>query len=213
MTATPCPYTILNLTLLSDGKMERDERFGEMIDLLELQKEFILRHLGAGDVAVDFTAGNGHDTSFLSRTVGKDGRVYAFDIQPQALASARATLIADGCPDNVTLILDSHSNVSLYVHEKINAGMFNLGFLPGGDRTKTTMRVTTLPAVRAAIELLAPGGILSVAVYPGHEEGDAEGRELRQYYETLDRKLLCATEIHIVNSPTSPYFTIIEKRK
>ena len=188
------------------------DRFGKMIDLLELQKEFILRHLTAGGIAVDFTMGNGHDTSFLSRTVGAAGHVYAFDIQPEALESTKKTLAADMCPDNVTLILDSHSNVRKYVAGEINAGMFNLGFMPGGDKTKTTMRETTLPAVKDAVGMLAPGGILSVAIYPGHAEGDAEGRELRQFYETLDRHILCCTEIHIVNSPTSPYFTIIEKR-
>ena len=188
------------------------DRFGRMIDLLELQKEFILRHLGEGGVAVDFTMGNGHDTSFLSKVVGEGGRVYAFDIQPEAIESTRKTLDADGCPDNVTLILDSHSNVKKYVSENISAGMFNLGFMPGGDKTKTTMRETTLPAVRDAVDMLAPGGILSVAIYPGHAEGDAEGRELREYYGTLDRHEYCCTEIHIVNSPASPYFTIIERR-
>ncbi len=188
------------------------DRFGRMIDLLELQKEFILRHLFPGGVAVDFTMGNGHDTSFLSRAAGAGGHVYAFDIQPEAIESTKKTLAADGCPDNVTLILDSHSNVKKYVDGQINAGMFNLGFMPGGDKTKTTMRATTMPAVSAAVGMLAPGGILSVAIYPGHEEGDAEGRELRQYYETLDRHVFCCTEIHIVNSPASPYFTIIERR-
>ena len=59
-----------------------------MIDLLELQKYFILNHLKEGDVAVDFTMGNGNDTLFLSQTVGKEGRVYAFDIQAQAVAQS-----------------------------------------------------------------------------------------------------------------------------
>ena len=189
-----------------------NDRFGRMIDLLEVQKSFILNHLAPGGTAVDFTMGNGHDTSFLSRTVGEDGHVYAFDVQPEALESTRKTLAADGCPDNVTLILDSHSNVKNYVHEPINAGMFNLGFMPGGDKAKTTMRTTTMPAVTAAVELLAPGGVLTVAVYPGHAEGDAEGRELREYFSTLDRHVLCCTEIHIVNSPSSPFFTVIERR-
>ena len=36
-----------------------------MIDLLNLHKQFILTHLREGDVAVDFTMGNGHDTAFL----------------------------------------------------------------------------------------------------------------------------------------------------
>ena len=56
-----------------------------MIDLLSLHKQFILTHLHPGDVAADFTMGNGYDTEFLSKAVGEGGRVYAFDIQPQAL--------------------------------------------------------------------------------------------------------------------------------
>ena len=69
-----------------------------MIDLLELHKYFIGRHLHAGDVAVDFTMGNGHDTAYLSKTVGPRGFVYAFDIQEQALASTQELLVNSGCP-------------------------------------------------------------------------------------------------------------------
>ena len=58
-----------------------------MVDLVGLHKHFILEHLGEGDVAVDFTMGNGGDTLFLSKTVGESGRVYAFDIQEEALNS------------------------------------------------------------------------------------------------------------------------------
>ena len=117
-----------------------------MIDLLDLQKHFILTHLKEGDVAVDFTMGNGHDTEFLSKTVGENGHVYAFDVQEMALASTKKHLSEVGCPENYTLILDSHHNVKKYVPTKIKAGMFNLGYLPGSDKSVTTMRETTLPA-------------------------------------------------------------------
>ena len=60
-----------------------------MIELLDLHKKFILEHLHEGDVAVDFTMGNGHDTEFLSKTVGESGHVYAFDIQQAAVDEAR----------------------------------------------------------------------------------------------------------------------------
>ena len=112
-----------------------------MIDLLDLQKYFILRHLGEGDVAVDFTMGNGHDTEFLSRTVGEYGHVFAFDVQEQALASTSERLEKSDCPDNCTLILDSHHNVKKYVDVPIKAGMFNLGYLPGSDK-----KITILPS-------------------------------------------------------------------
>ena len=192
--------------------MKEKSKYGSMIDLLQLQKQFILNHLGEGDVAVDFTMGNGHDTAFLSKTVGKSGHVYAFDVQEQALASTSEHLKAVGCPDNYTLILDSHHNVKKYVDVPIKAGMFNLGYLPrSGRKTLYTMRETTMPAVEAAIDLLAPDGVLIVALYPGHEEGALEGDMLREYFKTLSKYRICASEFHILNSPTSPYFYLIEK--
>ena len=75
-----------------------------MIDLLDLHKHFILTHLKEGDVAVDFTMGNGHDTEFLSKTVGPTGHVFAFDVQEMALASTSEHLKETGCPENYTLI-------------------------------------------------------------------------------------------------------------
>ena len=183
-----------------------------MIDLLELQKEFILKHLKAGDCAVDFTMGNGYDTEFLSKTVGENGRIWAFDIQDQALESTRAHLENTGCPQNYTLIRDSHHNAKNYVDVKIQAGMFNLGWLPGGDKSITTLRETTLPAIKEAIGLLDHDGVLTVAVYPGHAEGDAEGKLVEEYLATLPRWHVCATQIRILNSPTSPFFHVIETK-
>jgi len=183
-----------------------------MIDLLALQKHFILTHLKEGDVAVDFTMGNGHDTEFLSKTVGPMGHVFAFDIQEQALASTSEHLREAGCPDNYTLILDSHHNVKKYVDVPFKAGMFNLGYLPGSDKTVTTMRATTLPAIEAAISLMARDAILLIAVYPGHAEGEAEGKLICEYLSGLSRYKLCATRVQILNSPTSPFFIVVENK-
>ncbi len=192
--------------------MENKSKYGNMIDLLQLQKQFILAHLREGDTAVDFTMGNGHDTEFLSKTVGKDGHVYAFDVQKQAVDSTASNLKKTGCPENYTLILDSHHKVKEYVQGPIRAGMFNLGYLPGSDKSITTMRATTMPAIEAAIDLLDHGGVLLVAVYPGHAEGDAEGKMVLDYFATLDRHVICCTLIRILNSPTSPFFIVIEKK-
>ncbi len=183
-----------------------------MLDLLALQKQFILTHLKEGDTAVDFTMGNGHDTEFLSKTVGESGHVYAFDIQAQAVESTEKNLAAAGCPDNYTLIHASHHLVADYVKTPIKAGMFNLGYLPGGDKSVTTMRETTLPAIKAAIDLLDMDAILLIAVYPGHAEGEEEGKMITEYLSTLSRYQLCCTKIRILNSPTSPFFMIVETR-
>ena len=183
-----------------------------MVELTDLHKHFILEHLGVGEVAVDFTMGNGGDTLFLSRTVGESGRVYAFDIQEGAITSTRRYLEENGAPDNYTLICASHHRVREFVHEPIKAGMFNLGYLPrSGDKTVTTMRETTMPAVEAALELLLPDGVLIVAVYPGHEEGALEGEMLREYFSTLSKYRICPSLFRILNSPDSPYFYLVEK--
>ena len=183
-----------------------------MVDLTGLHKHFIMEHIKEGDVAVDFTMGNGNDTLFLSQAVGNSGRVYAFDIQEEALASTRAHLEANGAPENYTLICASHHLVKDYVKEPIKAGMFNLGYLPrSGKKAVTTLRETTMPAVEAAIEMLLPDGVLIVAIYPGHEEGALEGEMLREYFSTLSRFRICASEFRILNSPTSPYFFLVEK--
>ena len=156
--------------------------------------------------------GNGYDTLFLSRTVGEKGRVYAFDIQQSALESTEKRLKENGAPENYTLICDSHHNAKEYIPCKIKAGMFNLGYLPGGDKSITTKRETTLVAVQTAIELLDNDAILLIAVYPGHAEGDAEGKLICEYLSSLSRYKVCATRINILNSPTSPYFILIENK-
>ena len=184
-----------------------------MIDLLTLEKDFIRPHVKEGGVVVDFTMGNGHDTLWLSQQVGENGKVYAFDIQEKALESTRVTLQNEGCPDNVTLICDSHSNVLQYVNEPISVGVFNLGYLPGGgNKELTTLRPTTKKAVTDAISLLDKDAIILIAVYPGHEEGRLEGEMLAEMLKEYDRRKICVSQFRIINSPTSPYFFAVESK-
>lgn len=184
-----------------------------MLDILATEKSFILNHLKEGDIAADFTMGNGHDTLFLSKTVGESGFVYAFDIQPDALISTEKRLIENNAPKNYKLICDSHHNLKNYIDKPIKAGMFNLGYLPGSaDKTVTTKRETTLSAIKSAVEILAPDGILLIAVYPGHEEGEIEGELIHEMLSQFDRKQYCCVKFRIINSPTSSYFYIIESK-
>ena len=184
-----------------------------MLDILATEKGFILQHLKEGDIAADFTMGNGHDTLFLSKTVGESGFVYAFDIQPSALVNTEKRLKENNVPDNYQLICDSHHNLKNYIKTPIKAGMFNLGYLPGSaDKTVTTKRETTIAAIQSAIEILAPDGILLIAVYPGHEEGEIEGELINAMLSKLDRKQYCCVKFRIINSPTSSYFYVVESK-
>lgn len=184
-----------------------------MVDLKKFEKAFLSEHIKDGGIVCDFTMGNGHDTLWLSRAVGENGKVYAFDIQKQALESTEKTLREGGAHDNVTLILDSHANAVNYVKEKICAGVFNLGYLPGSDKKITTMRETTMKAVRDAIAMLDGDGIILIAVYPGHAEGTAEGEMLIQNLSAeYDRREHCVSLFKILNSPTSPFVITVEKK-
>ena len=63
--------------------------------------------------------------------------------------------------------------------------VFNLGYLPGGDRSVTTTADGTLRALRSAEGLLAVGGCISVTIYPGHSAGAAEEGAVLEYEASL----------------------------
>lgn len=134
-----------------------------------------------GDIAIDATVGNGHDTLFLAQQVGALGKVYGFDIQEAALDTAYKRLKDEALEGCVSLNHAGHEAMMIVVPDsvqgKIKAVMFNLGYLPGGDKARTTVISTTLAALEQARTLLAPGGAISVLAYTGHPGGreEAEG--------------------------------------
>lgn len=184
-----------------------------MLNLRETEKSFLAPHVNEGGIAVDFTMGNGNDTLWFSEKVGAGGHVYAFDIQPDAVARTKARMEAEAPYENYTLICDSHHRAAEYIKTPICAGIFNLGFLPGGDKCITTLRETTLPAVKTALSLLAPKGALLIVVYPGHEEGRLEGELLQEMLSSLPQKEYSVSLLKLINAPDCPFFYLIEKNK
>lgn len=149
-------------------------------------RTFILPALGQGSRAVDATAGNGHDTLFLAGGVGPGGRVYALDIQEEALESTRKRISEAGLSDKVIIIPGGHQDMESLVGEPVDAVMFNLGYLPGGDRSVITRPETTREGLRAALRILRPGGRLSVVVYTGHPGSREESGEVSGLLAALD---------------------------
>lgn len=183
-----------------------------MQSILQTAKELLLPALRPGGTAADFTMGNGHDTLFLSQAL-PEGKVWAFDIQPAALKATKSLLKQNGAGDHVQLILDSHSNLDRYIKEPLDAGMFNLGYLPWADKTVTTRRETTLEAVDKALSLLRVDGVLVIVVYPGHEEGRLEGEALQQKLSGLDPKRFDVLLHRLIHVPDCPYILAVERRK
>jgi hypothetical protein len=140
-----------------------------------------------GALAVDATVGNGFDTLFLAHRVGPKGRVLGFDVQKAALAGARELLKFVGSIDRVSLIHDSHSHLAEYLPAgaAIEGAMFNLGYLPRGNRKIVTQPDTTVLALRSVLERLTQHGRVTLLVYRGHEGGIPEYQEIRKFLEQL----------------------------
>ncbi len=136
-------------------------------------------HVHEGDVTIDATHGNGGDTRLLRSLVGPTGIVYAFDVQLPVHADV----------DMTDVLLVGHENMARHVatshHGLVRAVVFNLGYLPGGDKGRTTHVDTTREAVTQALGLIAPDGVIILVCYQ-HEEGLRELAALRSMLSTLE---------------------------
>jgi len=161
--------------------------------------------LRPGDVVVDATLGNGWDAALLARCVGPTGTLYGFDIQQVALDVTQVRLRDSGV--SARLHLAGHETMSEHVDNEhagaIRAVTFNLGYLPGGDKTITTHAETTHAALKAARELLAPDGVISLVCYR-HAEGERELTLLREYLATWPQERYTCTETQFVNQQNTP---------
>ena len=86
-----------------------------------------------------------------------------------------------------------------YVDEKVALVMFNLGYLPGGDKGITTWTDTTLEAVKAALSLLEKDGLLCIIMYPGHSQGAEEKEALLRLAASLDKREYHCVRTDMVN--------------
>jgi hypothetical protein len=172
--------------------------------------------LREGDVCVDATSGNGHDALFLAQAVGPSGQVYAFDLQSAAIESTRNTVEQALPPESrptMHYLPQCHSSLHEVVgSHKARLVAFNLGYLPGGDKSVITRQESTLAAVEAAFEVLHPGGLLSILAYTGHDNGPEEYAAVASLLEQLPPKYWVSTQIKVMNRPTAPVLLLAWKR-
>ena len=134
--------------------------------------------LTSGGYAVDATAGNGQDTLFLARRVGATGHVLSIDIQPLAIATTKAKLLAEDLHRTCDLRVADHAKLATLIpadyRRKVDCILFNLGYLPGSDHSLTTKPLTTGQALHAALGSVRSGGRIICVVYTGHPGGEVE---------------------------------------
>lgn len=179
-----------------------------------LAADYVRRTVLPGDTVVDATMGNGHDTLFLCGLVGENGRVYAFDVQPEALASTGARLEQAHMRGRATLLQAGHETMERHVEGQPSAVMFNLGWLPGAAHGVTTKVETTLAAAQAALRLIMPGGIVTLCMYPGHGEGDRERMALVSWAKALPVRSFSVLHHVFPNAPDrTPQLLLIQKNR
>ena len=179
-----------------------------------LAADVLRRAILPGDMVVDATMGNGHDTLFLCELVGEGGRVYAFDVQEAAVENTRERLEEAGVADRAALFCLGHEHMAEQAPQGVSAVVFNLGWLPGGDHRVTTHWETTRQAVESAMALLKPLGVLVICAYPGHAEGNREREALTALLSALPPQRFNALEQKFLNAgPGAPECFVIQKQK
>ncbi|HHF7038088.1 TPA: class I SAM-dependent methyltransferase [Streptococcus mutans] len=175
---------------------------------IELSHDFLSQVLDKNSIAIDATMGNGNDTVFLSHLAKK---VYAFDVQEQALIKTREKLENLGF-NNAQLILDGHQNIDKYVSEPIRAAIFNLGYLPSADKSIITKPDTTLEAIQKILDRLEVGGRVSIMIYYGHEGGQMEKDRVLVFIKELPQEKFATMLYQPLNQiHTPPFLVMIEK--
>ena len=183
------------------------------LNTLGIIHDFLRRNVKAGAFCIDATAGRGRDAALLCRLAGEQGRVLAFDIQQEALQQTRELLDSEGL--RAELILDSHANMAQYADNgSVDCVVFNFGRLPGGDPKIMTTAESSIAAVSVGLELLAPGGVMALAIYYGGENGYAERDALLAYLKQIDQRRFSVLRCDWSNrSGDSPIAVLIWKEK
>lgn len=184
-----------------------------MLRVTDMAQLLLSQRLNEGDVVVDATVGNGHDTLFLADQVGPAGRVIGFDVQKIALEHTAERL---GERAHIRLVHAGHEMLAEYMDDtnaQLAAVMFNLGYLPGADRTVTTRVNTTLAALRQGLALLAVGGLITIVLYPGHVEGAEEAQSVLEFAQILQDDF-AVSRYHRVNAlKPAPDLIVIERKR
>jgi hypothetical protein len=137
-----------------------------------------------GDTVIDATIGNGHDTFFLAHLLHGKGALIGYDIQLQAIEQTTKRL--EGLPSSLNQIITLKKQSHIQFEERnIKLIVYNLGYLPGGNKSITTKCAITLQSIQNGLASLSLNGAISITCYPGHEEGAREQATIIDFLKTL----------------------------
>lgn len=167
-------------------------------------------------IVIDATCGNGYDSLFVSQILieSMNGSLFCFDIQKEAIDATTFLLknsLTTAAFEKIIFFNESHEDFSKYIKTKVNLIIYNLGYLPKGNRELTTKVETTLSSIRSGLSLLDDRGALSITCYPGHIEGEKEEKALISFLSTLDNYKYSVCYHKWLNADKAPSFFWVEK--
>ena len=184
--------------------------------IIQYSHHLLNKSIHEGESVIDATCGNGNDTLFLSEIVGDQGKVFAFDIQEQAIKNTRQ-LVAKHNRQNVHLIHDSHAHIENHISQdlkgKIGGAIFNLGYLPRSDKSIITQGETTIMAIDSILQYLKKNGLIVLVVYHGHEGGKEEKKQVLSHVVNLDQKKYHVLKYGFINQQNNPPFIVAIHKK
>ncbi len=177
--------------------------------------------LRPGDCVCDATCGNGHDTLFLAQRVLSsseiDGTVFALDIQSTAVAKTKKRLKEALLPkqmDNISFYTQCHTSFPPTIKEEsLSLVVYNLGYLPGGNKDVITETGTTVTSLKKACTLLKIGGALSITCYPGHAKGGIEEKAIFAWAASLAKDEWQCCSHRWENRRRAPSLLLITKQQ
>lgn len=179
-------------------------------------------------VGVDATAGRGSDTLSLCRLLGPSGVVHSVDIQEAAIGEtrsryeemARASKDAHESVARLVLHQGCHSDLRARIggaalDDSVAVVAYNLGWYPGAnaDRSIITRAESTVRSLTSAQRLLAPGGVISVMVYVGHDGGEEEEEAVYDWATNLCPKQWTVVYLTYPNRNLAPTLLLCERRR
>ena len=169
---------------------------------------FMLNYVKDVKIAVDMTVGNGFDSKNILEALQPE-KLYCFDIQQEALENSKKLL---NQYSNYELILENHKNFDKFVKENIDFAIYNLGYLPKGDKYITTNAVEVEESLNKLLKKLNSKGTIFITFYIGHLSGQMESLELSKYLESLNQKEYTILKFTFENQKNNPpYVVMIQK--
>ncbi|CDZ74459.1 putative rRNA methylase [Peptoniphilus sp. ING2-D1G] len=152
---------------------------------------------------LDCTCGNGKDSLNILSHMDGSGFLYCCDLQKQAVENTERLLKSKEF-ENFKMMHKSHDEIFDEIPCKLKLIIYNLGYLPGSDKSIATKASTTIKSIDRAILKLREDGVIIVVSYLGHQGSHEERKAVDEYLKNLDQQKYKVEKREFYNQKNNP---------